>query len=106
VTSTGVLAGAAIGGAGNKVKVGNVRVEQQVTLAEQLRRLVDELRLDAELTAEQRKDVQAVASAASHAEEGQKGAVRRALAGVGGWVLDVARRIGADLVVRELEHFT
>lgn len=102
VVSYGQMSGINVGGVGNWAVGGASTMEQQPRLVAELQALLEELIREAR-SDEQRQDIAKVSEAVSHAKNGKLDAVKQSLSGVGGWVSEVARRVGATLLTKLLE---
>ena len=103
VVNSGQMVGVAVGGRGHRVAVDSSNATQGNQLAAELASVLQELEQgphnDQELA-----DINQVREAVAHAEGGSADAAKKSLQGVGRWVAEVARRVGATLVTEELKN--
>ena len=104
VLNYGQMSGVNIGGTRNQASVGAASMTQGGELLAELRVLLSEL-VKTSPDESQAADIAKVQTAVTHVENGHLDAAKKALAGVGRWVLDVAQRVGATLVTKELEGY-
>ena len=102
VVNSGQMIGVAVGGRANRVAVDSSNATQGNQLAVELASVLRELEQGPH-NDQERLDMSKVREAIVHAEGGSTEAARKSLLGVGRWVSEVARRVGATLVTEELK---
>lgn len=103
VVNHGQMSGVNIGGEHNQAVAGSSTMTQRDEFLAELRLLLGELEKGS--PDDRPVDVAKIRDAVHHAESGRLDAATRSLAGVGRWVLDVAQRVGATVVTKQLEGY-
>ena len=103
VVNRGQMSGVNIGGTHNQAVAGSSTMMQTDEFLAELRLLLSELEKGS--PDERPGDVAKIRDAVHQAESGRLDAAKRSLADVGRWVLDVAQRVGATVVTKQLEGY-